>query len=734
MFRHAGRSAHPSCVLALVATLALALVGSPASRAAEFDKLDSAVKDIPADASFYYSLMRNREQVEAVLSSKAWAKLMSLPALAHVKQLAQDKANPAAGPLQQFQEWAKDPENQQLGELLLDMVSNEIFVYGGSNVTEVSNTFGRVMSAAQMEGFRQAMDEQFTGEKAKSVDDTKAIRIILAELTKKPEALAVPEIILGFKVSKPEVAVAQLKRLEKLLPMVAEQFPDLKDRLKWVKVGDSEFLSLTIDAKLMKFDEQMIRKYEEKPGEYDPVVKRIQDMKITISLGVRGKHMLVAIAERTAAIAKLGTGKRLIDTPELKPLAKYADQSITDISYSSKAFRSRGGVSMLFSYDWPKLTAVVLESKQFVSLKPEAQERIRKDLTAFTKEVQAGEPKAGASLAFTFLSSRGKEGYAYDWSEHPRLDGAKPLSILDHVGGDPLIVTAGRSKYDPQDWPNLVRWAKVGFGYFEEYGVPAMKPEEQKQYQEVMKSALPLLKRFDEITGKTFLPSLADGQAAFVVDAKLSSKQWHNNLPPSPTPIVVPELALVIGVSDAAQLQKAMGEYRTLLNDVLAVIREKSPDNKIPITEIPAPQSRKVKGGTIFFYPLPEQLGLDKQLLPNAGVNEKVAVLTLSEGHSERLLTATPLKANGGPLADLKRPLAGAAFVNYAGLVDLLAGWAEAAANFVPDQGEVKVADVLEQARIVFDVLKVFRSYSSATYFQDGALVTHSEVVITDLK
>jgi hypothetical protein len=734
MFRHAGRSAQPFRVFVFVATLTLALVGSPPSRAADFDKLDSAIKDIPADASFYYSLMRNREQVEAVLSSKAWAKLMSLPALAHVKQLAQDKANPVAGPLQQFQEWAKDPENRQLGELLLDMVSHEIFVYGGSNVTDVSNTFGQVMSAAQMEGFRQAMDEEFTGGKAKPVDDTKAARIILSELVKKPEALAVPEIILGFKVTKPEVAVAQLKRLEKVLPMVAEQFPDLKDRLQWIKVGDNEFLSLTIDSKIMKFDEQMIRQYEEKPGEYDAVVKRIQDLKITISLGVRGKHMLLAIAESTAAIAKLGKGKRLIDTPELKPLAKYSDQRITDIAYASKAFRSRTGTSVFFNFDWPKLSAVVLESKQFASQKPEAQERIRKDLTAFSKEMQAGEPKGGASLAFTFLSSRGKEGYAYDWSEHPGLDGAKPLSILDHVGGDPLIVAAGRSKYDSQAWPGLVRWAKVGFGYFEEYGVPAMKPEEQKQYQDVMKGALPLLKRFDEITGKMFLPSLADGQSALVIDAKLASKQWHNKLPPSPTPIVVPEIALVIGVSDAAQLQKAMGEYRTLVNEGLALIREKSPNDKIPITEIPAPENRKIKGGTIFFYPLPEPLGLDKQLLPNAGVNEKVAVLTLSEGHSERLLTATPLKANGGPLADLKRPLAGAVFVNYAGLVDLLAGWAEAAAVFVPDQGDVKVADVLAQARIVFDVLKVFRSHSSATYFQEGALVTHSEVVIADLK
>ncbi|MBV9122337.1 MAG: hypothetical protein JO112_03115 [Planctomycetes bacterium] len=37
------------------------------------------------------------------------------------------------------------------------------------------------------------------------------------------------------------------------------------------------------------------------------------------------------------------------------------------------------------------------------------------------------------------------------------------------------------------------------------------------------------------------------------------------------------------------------------------------------------------------------------------------------------------------------------------------------------------------QIRTVLEVLKVFRTYSSCTYLEGGALVTHGETVIQDL-
>jgi hypothetical protein len=41
--------------------------------------------------------------------------------------------------------------------------------------------------------------------------------------------------------------------------------------------------------------------------------------------------------------------------------------------------------------------------------------------------------------------------------------------------------------------------------------------------------------------------------------------------------------------------------------------------------------------------------------------------------------------------------------------------------------------DIVKQVRTVLDVLKVFRGYSSAVYYEGGVLVTHGETLIRDL-
>jgi hypothetical protein len=148
---------------------------------------------------------------------------------------------------------------------------------------------------------------------------------------------------------------------------------------------------------------------------------------------------------------------------------------------------------------------------------------------------------------------------------------------------------------------------------------------------------------------------------------------------------------------------------------------------------IPPPESRKIKGGTIFYYPLPGAWGLDPRILPNAALSEKVAALTISQDHSERLLMSTPFRPAGRPLADIKRPMAEAAYVDIAGFIDLFAHWAKIAASFA-GASDQRAEEVLKQAGPVLELLKVLRSYSSRTYTEGDAWVTHAEWVIVDIQ
>src|SRR3972149_1798992 len=86
---------------ALIALLAGGwLAVQPAVAAAGLEKLDPSLKMIPNTAAFYSSMLRNREQIETILHSKAWAKIMSMPsvqmAIAMFEAQAQEPGTPAA--------------------------------------------------------------------------------------------------------------------------------------------------------------------------------------------------------------------------------------------------------------------------------------------------------------------------------------------------------------------------------------------------------------------------------------------------------------------------------------------------------------------------------------------------------------------------------------------------------------------------------------------------------------
>ncbi|MGE3807650.1 MAG: hypothetical protein AB7K24_23555, partial [Gemmataceae bacterium] len=233
-------------------------------------------------------------------------------------------------------------------------------------------------------------------------------------------------------------------------------------------------------------------------------------------------------------------------------------------------------------------------------------------------------------------------------------------------------------------------------------------------------------------TRTQLLPALADGQSAFVFDAKWKSKQWTLFIPETEDELPLPELAFVYGVSNADLLKKALDAYRVIFNDASAALSNAG-GGAFPDLKIQPPDTRKLKAGTMYYYPIPPFF--DARVMPNGGLSDKVAVFSLSEKHTERILLPTPLKVDGGPLADTKRNLGGASYFNWAGCVDAATPWVmlgvhEAARQ--DGQGEKETAEIIKQVKVVLDVLKCVESASSASYFEGKAYVTHTELRIRD--
>lgn len=719
-----------TCLVTL--TLLGGLLASPA-RAADFDKLDvPSLKEIPADAAYYSAMLRNKEQLNLVLNSKAWKKLVALPGVQDLIQKVNQKIDDPDGPGEQFKKFMEDPDNKEMVELFGDMASREIYFYVGANSSDFAQLMTEMIAAAR---YGPALI-QATGNPRGLSQEEMYQESLFRVAARNPELIHTPDMVIGFRLGDDqgksvERAEKQLKRLEALLQLAAAFQPNLKGRVKRTKIADGDFITLNLDGSLVPVDDLMapFKKMEEKEGEFDALVKKLKEMKVTIGIGVRKGYLLIVVGDSLKHLEKLGgKGPNLLTRAEFKPLAKYADKRLTGIDYLSKSLHSKVAPNKNDLKNYLELANAWMAQ---ANLTADQKTRLKKDLASLAKDVEAYVPEAGAMLNFNFLTERGKEGFAYDWSQNLTADGSKPLTLLDHVGGDPVLAVVGRTKTSPDEYSKLVRWVKMGHGWFEELALPKLDDEQKDHYEKAFKAMKPLLKRLDEATGKMLVPAMQDGQMAFVLDAKLSSKQWFDKMPAADKPLPILEPAFIFGITDPELLTKAMGEYRGIANDFVKELHKIKDD--VQEFEIPAPKAIKVKGGTVYTYPLKQEWGIDAKLMPNGAVGAKVAVLSISEDHSVRLLNATPLKVEGGPLADLNKKRMAASYVRWSGMVDMLLPWIDYGMDQVPNFGQFDKDDIQKHVHTVAEVLKVFRSSASSTYEEEGAVVTHSETVIRDI-
>jgi hypothetical protein len=714
-------------ILAGVALLALL---APAARAADLETLDTSLKIIPADVAFYSSSLRLKEQFDAVAKSRAWAKLWALPSVQAGWKMLENEYKPG-GKLADVQAFFADEANKELLAVLAEAGSQEIFCYGGENWAGLFELLQKAYGAFQYGPLKAQLEGNAGGLNQGELQ----LQAVLRVLAKNPGLLKVPDLVIGARLADTKRAEKQLKRLEVLLNTVAAQTPVLKGRIKRIPVNDGSFLTLSLDGSLVPWDDLPIQNIEGKPGEFAPLVRQLKGMTLTVAIGVQQGYLMVSIGGTTEQLTRIGgRGAKLNSRPEFKPLTHFADRKLTSVGYASKDLMSR----LASGQDYDALVDLIKTALPHANLQEAQEKRILKDVDDLVKELKTGVPEIGGTMSFSFLTERGYEGYAYNYTKEKGLTATKPLTLLEHVGGNPILAALGRSKVDGAGYAAFSKWVKVFYGHADDIVRDKLNGNDKDQYVKVTERLVPLFKKLDETTAKQFIPAVADGQWGFVLDAKWSSKQWVAVLPPTEKALPLPEIAVVLGVSDPVKLRRAMSDYIDTVNDGIGTVRalvEKA--GAIGDFQIPAPQSVKRGAATLYFYPLPDAIPLDRRIVPTAGLSQNVAALTLSHDHAERLLKPTPLKVDGGPLSDAKKPLIGAVYFNWPALVDAAAPWVEIATHSILDKQDVPEKgrdEILDQVRTVLTVLKVYRGTTSATYLEDGAVVTHSETVIKDLE
>ena len=697
--------------------------------AADATKLPGSLQLVTDDAAFYMGFYRGKELLDAVVKSGAFAQLQQLAFVQEALKSIQDEASAPDSLPGKIKAMFADKDTRQVLDMLGDMFSQEMFIFGDAGTVELLKLIQQINWAQQTGNFK-ALVSGNVGPEAEIQQLREMLKLVADNANKLPRA----NVVMGFKLRDPAAARAQLRKLEKLTRELFEQEPKLKDRLKWTKVAGHEYLVLTLDGQLIPWDELPVaafRELEARPGDVDKIIAALKETTVVAAVGVRGDYLLVSGGPSLELLERLERGKPLTDRPELKPMLKHADKKLIMVSYASQSLMAATEDSRADLDELAKTAKQVLAE---VELEQKLKDRIAADIDALAADLKQFFPTPGAMLQMAYVTDGGLENYTYSWGEYPQLDGSRRLELLQHLGGSPLLALVGRGRNDIADYDVLVKWVKTAYGYFEDFALPAMAPNDRKQAKKLIDALKPLFARADKATRELLFPALADGQMAFLLDAKRTSKQLHIAMPEAAKPLPVPEPALVVGVSDAEKLQQAFQQYRAILNDLFDALRNIEGADVPQWLKIPAPETVASTSGKIFAYRFPKDWGFEEAIAPNFGLTQKVGVFSTSVQHTERLLRPTPSK-DAKLLEAVNRRLAGAWLVDWAGLIEAVAPWIDyAIEQAAPQEGDrLQLLFITSQVHSLLEIMKVVRTISNTSFFEDGALVSHTRIEIRDI-
>jgi hypothetical protein len=207
---------------ALIGLLAAAPAPAEPIRTNTGDPPGKSLKWVPEDAALYASWLRTGEQLKAIAKSKAWAKLRELPAVQAVWKHVEEELTGEEGSLAFLYKFFQDADNKALIDLLGDMFAQEVFAYGGTDLPAVIELAKEFHPAnLKIHGLLLRL-----AGRGRDLNPKQFVFLALMNiLAHSADQIKIPDLIIGFKLSKTGPAKTELKRLEKLVNGLVKQCP-----------------------------------------------------------------------------------------------------------------------------------------------------------------------------------------------------------------------------------------------------------------------------------------------------------------------------------------------------------------------------------------------------------------------------------------------------------------------------------------------------------------------------
>lgn len=716
-------SKRPAFLIFLTSLICIVFLGSVHGQDAPYSK--TSLRFVPDNVAVYGTALQLKRQWQSFVESNAMNRVMQSPfvqmGLGQARQLwdgfSQDDS---------FQEFWEEPANQELTSLLLDAISNEVFYFASEdmvNLTREYASISRQMNQMQLRGLQDGND----------VDAEEMMEELFAKTLPKIPDL-VPSLVFGFKVSDQDAARSQLLRLHDLIEMTFEEVEDLelvKDQYSKTETDKSLILSIQFDGKTFPFEEAGILDQieDEVPSEYrETLIDVLNKFKACLTLGQFEDYLLIGIGKDGGVIEQLEKpGKRLIDRKEFASLKK-EKVDLVAVGYNSQAIMTAVPAEEQLGM-FSQLFMAGFKQGLIDDVPEELIDEIEDDVDMLFDDMIQAIPEQGAYLRYSYLTDRGYEGKAYSWAE-TMYGKSAPLKLANHLGGDPIGFVASRGRQSQDGAKFLRKYAARVDHYINKMGELNGDDDETREMMDMYKKTRPLLVKLGDVLNDKYWPSFGN-EGVMIFDAQATSTQWHEAMPPSDIELPMLEIGLVMDIKDADSLKEACREIYGIGEEFLELFREEAPDGESVPEEVPAPVTKSVGDATMYGYELPADWDLDPEVfMPNAMLSSDTLALSLMPETSKRLVKESEA-TRAGVLAQIgSKPLMAAAQFRFSGLLDAIVPWVEYGATLMGDENTELIVG---QTKFVAEILSCYRGYSSVTYADGDATVTHFEYHFEDL-
>lgn len=645
--------------------LMLVLAWTTSVRAIDLAK-DTAMRLAPEDCDVFVGAMQLREQWNRFTASKLYQDVAKVSFVEKLIEAWRAQWEGREGQVGQVRQMVDNPNVESLLKLAQDMFSDETFFFANGQASQAMiaiNSLSEEITEIARGGDPQAILDYFLQLPKSDFDD-----------------IEIPTVVFGFKVHDQERVLGKLDELEGIIRFGLGNIPAAQsfvEGLERIEDARGVRIAWTVIPEMIPWT-QLRRNIP--ANEAGQISEKIQDLladrQVCITVGQLDGYLVFALSEEPESISELGTKSSLIKNPDLKPVLQNANKELTSVTYVSDAYADAGFQTQLKDFFSRQVGAQFKMLQSIGQALPKGFESLPDDLAWIDEQIEDLIPDFQGQTAFSFLTKTGSEVWSYARTENVVFDASKPLDVLEHVGGDPIMLLAFRLQDHPEYFATARRIVRKMKDYLDR--VPEMDSLSDSQ-RDAWKVGLdrgwPLVVQLADIWEHQFLPSMKDGQHAWVLQGgNMSSKQWYKDMPESNTPLAIPEIATITGLSDRKAMSDAWTSLFNLFDKSLELVRELEPNSVRSDYSIPKPVPVETKVGEKYTLLIPDDCPVPKNLAPQVVLTDRYMISTYSEQQSESLVNAKDLSI-AKSLVSTKEACASVSYLDLGRLIQFAKPW-----------------------------------------------------------